>query len=254
LAVYRAKKKNVDPNKIMDLSVIIIVSSIVGARFLYVIAHLDEFRGHWLDMINPFQSSGQIGLAGLTVLGGVVLSFITSFIYLRVKKLPFLVFGDIMMPSLALGEFITRIGCYLNGCCHGVPCDPHLGVIFPPESAAGNMFQGIDIYPTQLYSSLYGLIIFAVLLFVERWQKFDGFLLYVFLILSGIARFTVDFFRYYESSMVLLKIGNVAISVNQGISLAFVVVGAVLLAHGYRRKKGRPETGDRRPEAVKREK
>ena len=233
MATRRAKKKNVDPNKIMDLSVIIIISSIVGSRLLYVLAHLDEFKGHWLDTFNPFQSNGQIGLAGLTLLGGVVLTFITGYIYLRMKKLPFLIFADIVMPSVAFGIFLTRIGCYLNGCCFGVPCAPHWGVVFHPESAAGNFYQGIPLYPTQLYSSAYGLVIFFLLLWLERWQKADGFLLYWFLILYGISRFTVDFFRYYESSMVFMRIGEIGLSVNQGISLLFMLVGAFFLIRSY---------------------
>jgi len=235
LSVHRAKKKGVDPNQIMDLSVIIIISAIVGSRLLYVLFHLDEFRGHWLDTVNPFQSNGQIGIAGLTLLGGVLLSFISSAIYLKVKKLPFLKFADTVIPAVGLGIFLTRIGCYLNGCCFGLPCHSHLCVVFPPNSAAGSIFQGTPIIPTQLYSSAYGLVIFGLLLFFERWQKFDGFLFYLFLIFYGIARFTIDFFRYYESSMVIMTIGNKGISLNQGISLLFVAIGVFMLVMRYRK-------------------
>lgn len=234
ISVRRAKKKGIDPNQIMDLSVIIIISAILGSRLLYVLFHLEEFRGHWLDTINPFQSNGQIGIAGLTLLGGVLLSFLSSFIYLKVKKLPFLKFADTVIPAVGLGIFLTRIGCYLNGCCFGLPCDPHWGVVFPPNSAAGSLFQGTHLIPAQLYSSAYGLIIFAALLYLEKWQKFDGYLLYIFLVLYGIARFTIDFFRYYESSMVILTIAGKGISLNQGISLAFMALGIILLVRGYR--------------------
>ncbi len=234
ISVRRAKKKGIDPNQIMDLSVIIIISAILGSRLLYVLFHLEEFRGHWLDTINPFQSNGQIGIAGLTLLGGVLLSFLSSFIYLKAKKLPFLKFADTVIPAVGLGIFLTRIGCYLNGCCFGLPCDPHWGVVFPPNSAAGSLFQGTHLIPAQLYSSAYGLIIFVALLYLERWQKFDGYLLYIFFILYGIARFTIDFFRYYESSMVILTIAGKGISLNQGISLAFMVLGIVMLVRGYR--------------------
>ncbi|NIA29780.1 MAG: prolipoprotein diacylglyceryl transferase [Actinobacteria bacterium] len=234
-AVFRAKKKGVDPNKVMDLSVIIIICAIVGSRLLYIFFHLDEFQGHWTDTFNPFQSNGQIGIAGLTMLGGVVLSFIVSIIYLRMKKLPFLQFADIMMPAVALGIFITRIGCYLNGCCWGMPCHSHLSVVFPLDSPAGNMFQGIPIIPTQLYSSAYGLIIMILLLVAERWQKFDGFLMYLFFIFYGISRFIIDFFRYYENSMVVIPIGGRGLSLNQCISLAFVILGIVCIISGYRK-------------------
>lgn len=237
VATKRAKKNGVDPNHILDLSVLIIISAIVGSRLLYVLFHLDEFRGHWLDTINPIQSNGQIGIAGLTLLGGVILSFITSFIYLRVKKLSFLKFADIVIPSVGLGIFLTRIGCYLNGCCFGLPCDTHAALCstFPPNSAAGSHFPGTPLIPTQLYSSLYGLVIFGALLGLERWKKFDGFLFYWFLILYGLSRFIIDFFRYYENSMEIISIHGNNLSLNQGISLLFVVAGIFALTVGRKR-------------------
>lgn len=234
LSVYRAKKQGVNPNHIMDLSVIIIISAIIGSRLLYVLFHLDEFRGRWLDTINPFQSDGQIGLAGLTVLGGVILSFISSYIFLKIRNLSFYKIADIMVPAIGLGIFLTRIGCYLNGCCFGLPCEGgHACVTFPMNSAAGSQFPGVPLIPAQLYSSAYGLIIFVSLLVAERWKKFDGFLLALFFILYGISRFVIDFYRYYEDSMVILQMGERGLSLNQGISLLFVLVGIILLIYGY---------------------
>jgi len=225
-AMFRAKKQGIDQNKIVDLSVIIVISAILGSRFLYVIFHLDEFRGRWLDTINPFQSSGQIGIAGLTMLGGFVAAVVFSILFMKLKKMPLLKISDIMIPSVALGIFVTRIGCFFNGCCYGLPTDLSWGMVFPQESPAGFCFPNQAIHPTQLYSSLYGLIIFGLLLFFERYKKFDGFLLYLFFIFYGISRFIVDFFRYYENSMV---IGRMSISVNQAISITMIVLGGALL-------------------------
>ena len=154
---------------------------------------------------------------------------------MKVKKLPILKIADVIIPSVGLGIFITRIGCYFNGCCFGLPCSGAFGVIFPPESVAGDIFPNTHIHPAQLYSSFYGLVIFTLLLIIEKVKKFDGFLLYAFFVFYGVSRFIVDFYRYYESSMVLATIGKQPISVNQGISLAFVVLGLVLMAIGTRR-------------------
>lgn len=228
-SMYRAKKQGIDPNKIIDLSVVIVLSAIFGARFLYVIFHLDEFKGHWLDTINPFQSSGQIGIAGLTMLGGFIAAVGFGLLFLMIKKLPVLKIADIVVPAIGLGSFLTRIGCFLNGCCYGVPTEMPWGMIFPPESPAGYCFPDQAIHPAQLYSSLYGLIIFGLVLFLERFKKFDGFLLFMFFILYGISRFIVDFFRYYENSMVLFQIGGIPISVNQGISILMIVMGITLI-------------------------
>jgi len=228
-SMYRAKKEGIDPNKIIDLSVVIVISAILGARFLYVIFHLEEFKGHWLDTINPFQSSGQIGIAGLTMLGGFIGALVFGLLYLRAKKLPVLKVADIIVPAIGIGIFITRIGCFLNGCCYGVPTDAPWGMVFPQQSPAGFAFPDQAIHPAQLYSSFYGLIIVAVVLFMERFKKFDGFLLYIFFILYGISRFTVDLFRYYEDSMVFIHVGNLSLSVNQGISILLIILGSLFI-------------------------
>jgi len=228
LAVRRGKARGIAAEKIMDLSVIIIICSIVGSRVMYVLFHLDEFAGHWSDTFNPFQSDGQIGIAGLTMLGGVILALVASLIYLHVKKMPVLKFADAIIPIFFLGEAITRIGCYLNGCCYGIPCHGPLCVVFPPDSPAGAMYQGLAIHPAQLYSSFYALAVFIILLWIDRKPRFDGYLLYLFLIFYGLGRFIIDFFRYYEDSMVIISSIGKGISLNQGISFIFILLGIVL--------------------------
>ena len=235
---YRAKKQNIKTGIVFDLSLIIIVTSIVGARFMYVIFHIDEFRGRWLDTINPVQSSGEIGLSGMTVIGGFVLAVICSLLYLSLKKQPVLKIADLFAPSVALGIFITRIGCYLNGCCYGKTCAPALGVVFPSNSPAGVVFSQQPIIPTQLYSSLYGMLIFFILILAEKkFRRFDGFSFFLLFTLYGIARFIIDFFRYYEHSMVLINIGTVSFSVNQGISLLLATLfGGLFLQRIHKTK------------------
>jgi len=68
IAQKRAPRFGVEPNNIMDLAVVIIISAIVGSRLWYVIYHIDEFKGHWIDTVNPFQN-GYIGIAGLSMVG-----------------------------------------------------------------------------------------------------------------------------------------------------------------------------------------
>ncbi|MBN2356016.1 prolipoprotein diacylglyceryl transferase [candidate division KSB1 bacterium] len=238
IAVRRAKARNIDGDRIMDLSVVVIIASIVGARLLYVLFHLEEFAGHWTDTFNPFQSSGQVGIAGLTMLGGVVLAVISALVYLRIKKLPMLRIADIVIPVFFLGEAITRVGCYLNGCCFGTPCEHGIFcVTFPPESAAGSIFQNVPLHPAQLYSSFYALAMFVVMMVLDRRRYYDGFLFYLFFVLYGIGRLIIDFFRYYESSMVVATISGTPISLNQVISLGFIIVGIGLLVWQGRKQK-----------------
>lgn len=226
-AMSRAEKRGIEKNRVMDLSLIIVICAIVGSRLLYVITHLDEFRGRWLDTFSPFQSSGEIGLLGLTMLGGVLLALAAILIYCKIKKLSVLKLSDSMAPAFALGIFLTRIGCFLHGCCFGKACDLPWAVTFPLNSPAGSVLPGQHLHPTQLYSSLYGLVILIVILLLDRKPRFDGFLLSVFFMLYGIFRFGVDFLRFYESS-VKAFFGGISLTINQLISLAMFGCGLTL--------------------------
>ena len=213
----RAKKQGLGIQWLPDLSLIILISAIVGSRFFYVIYHLEEFEGRILDMINPIQSTGEIGIGGLSMFGGLVLAIVCGIIYIYMKKLSVWRIADIVAPSIMLGLGIARIGCFLNGCCFGKPSQSFLAVIFPPDSPAGYMFPDTAIFPIQLVASFYGFFIFGILLALERFKRFDGFTFWLMLVFYSVARFTVDFFRYYEESMIFARIGGANFTVNQAL-------------------------------------
>ncbi|GAB4331034.1 MAG: prolipoprotein diacylglyceryl transferase [Calditrichia bacterium] len=237
LASKLAEKRGIKGDEIVNLGFVIIVSSVIGARLFYVLFHLDEFRGRWIYTFWPVQEDGTVGLGGLILLGGVIFAFIAGALYIRRKKMRFLPVADSLVPGLAFGIFLTRIGCFLNGCCFGKACDLPWGVVFPEHSPAGAVLPGIHLHPTQLYSSAYGLIIFFILIFLEKREKNDGLLLGTFLVLYGISRFTVDFFRYYESQMFLFA----GLDFNQVVSLLMLIAGATLLYFRLKLAKGSAE-------------
>jgi len=226
-AQRRAKQQGISPNLIMNLALIIISSAIVGSRLFYVAFHWEEFVPNPLDIISPYQSSGEWGIGGLSMTGGIILSVLTSLLYLHHKGGNFWGLADIVSPSFPLGIFFTRIGCFLNGCCFGKPSSLPFAVTFQAQSPAGFVYPHRALHPTQLYSSLYGIGIFLLLLYLERYKRFSGFTFWLTLGFYCLARLLVDFLRYYEESMVLTKIKGVSFSVNQGACLATIVVAGV---------------------------
>ena len=227
-ASKRAQKRGLNSNQVVDLSLLVLLSSIIGSRLMYVLTHLEEFKGHWTDSFNPFQSSGGIGIAGLTLLGGVLLAIIVIILYSKWKKIPLLKLFDVIAPVFGLGVFLTRIGCFLNGCCYGKPCNLPWCIEFPFRSAAGFHFFDTAIHPTQLYSSLYGLIMMIVLILVDKKKHTDGFLTGWGFIMYGIFRFFIDFVRYYEETD-MVSLGFTEITINQLICMGMVVFGIILL-------------------------
>ena len=217
LAAWRAEKAGLKKDIVYDLSAVIIVLAVIGSRSLYIIMHRESYHS-LIDMIALWQG-------GAIYYGGLILALIGSWIFVRVKGVSFLKIADILSPSIGIGIFFTRIGCFMAGCCFGSPTSCSLGVTFPPDSPAGYIYSGIHIHPTQLYSSFYGLLIFLLLLLVEKKKTFDGFTFSFLCIFYGIARFIVDFFRYYEPSAFVGRV----LTINQVISLGLIVAGIVML-------------------------
>ena len=157
-------------------------------------------------------------------MGGLVLAIAAALAYFIIKKINPWPLLDALAPSFFLGKAITRIGCFLNGCCFGNPTNCACGIVFPADSMAGWTFPDTPLWPTQLMSSAAGLIMFVLLLLLEKRKRYDGFTFWNGLAMYSIWRFTIDFFRYYEDSMVFLKIGGVAVSRNQFLCLCLLAI------------------------------
>ena len=229
LAARRADARGFPREVVYDVSLWILISSLLGARLLYIITHVVEFQGRWIDTISPIQSDGTIGIAGLVLLGGVFSAIIAIIVFSRLKKIPLLKLTDLMIPSLALGEFFGRIGCFLNGCCFGLPTKLPWGIVFPSDCLAGQHFPDTPIQPTQLYMSGTALFTMFVLLAVEKKLKHPGQLFGLYLTIYGPVRFCIESIRWYEESMKPFQAMGSNITVSQMLSVAITIGGIYLL-------------------------
>jgi phosphatidylglycerol:prolipoprotein diacylglycerol transferase len=237
LAARRGAAAGIDRNTVYDLGIRIMMAAIIGSRLFYVVTHISDFEGRWLDVIAIWK-----GLYGLSMLGGVILAMAVGFYTLWRKKLPAWRLADAVIPSFALGIFITRIGCFLNGCCFGSETSCALGVAFPDSAMAYSgtgIPTGVHIHPTQLYESAAGLLILVLLLAADRRVHFRGFIFCLFLGLYGATRFGIEEYRYFDHEPdALFGFSQIAsrpgITDNQTISLimfaAAIVLGAWLLS------------------------
>jgi len=226
VAGRRAKRYGVEPQYILDLSVYIILAAVIGSRLLYVVFHLNEYD-------NPMEFF-YLWQGGATFYGGMLLAIVVSYAFVQKKKLSFMLVADIIAPSIALGLAFTRVGCLLSGCCFGSPTQLPIGIHFPPDSPAGHaaamMAQNLGLadvalHPAQLYAAIYGLLIFAVLVGFEPRLRKRGATFGALLVLYGIARFSVDFVRFYEENARVLF----GLTFNQVISVVLFGLGLVLV-------------------------
>jgi phosphatidylglycerol---prolipoprotein diacylglyceryl transferase len=226
IASVRAKRAGLKPEVIADVGFWVILSAIVGSRAYYVLLHFEEFQGDLLAIINPFHG-GLVGIGGLVMYGGFIGAVLAAIFFFRTKKIPFLPYADVSAPSVALGVALTRIGCFLNGCCYGSAASWG-GVVFPVSSAAGTYQHQVNaagLYPAQLFESAGGLLIFLLLFLIERKKLFSGFLFFSFGLLYSVLRFTVDFFRFYGPDERLAGLSH-----NQIVCIVlFIIFGGMIL-------------------------
>lgn len=186
LAARRAKKEGIDPERIMDMGVYLLLAAIVGSRLFYVLVNLHEFQRNWLDVF-------AIWRGGLVFYGGLIGAAATGIWYVRKHGLPVWRTADIVAPYIALGHMFGRFGCFFAGCCYGAPCHSSVGIVFTDTHALAPL--GVSLYPTQLYEAGGELVNFLILLVVYKYRKFDGMVFWTYPILYSILRFIVEFFR-----------------------------------------------------------
>ncbi|MBU0983252.1 MAG: prolipoprotein diacylglyceryl transferase [candidate division Zixibacteria bacterium] len=236
--IHRACAKHKRPfEQYLSIAYILIFGGVIGARIAYVLLHWSEFSGHLLDAINPFQP-GQFGIAGMNLYGGVLAAIGGAYLYCKWKKLNVLDTFDHFAPTLALGIGISRIGCFLTGCCFGTPTDLPWGVEFPMGSVPWALFGSQHIHPAQLYSSAYGLLLFAYLHYRLNRRKFAGQLVGITFMVEAFFRFVIEYVRYYEDAMIF-SLGGVEATYNQVISVLLFVLGAIVYI--TKRRSGLPE-------------
>jgi phosphatidylglycerol:prolipoprotein diacylglycerol transferase len=228
LSLREARRRGIDETKLVNLVLVILVASIVGARGFYVATHPAETAGDPLAFFRLWEG-------GLTLIGGFVAGTIAGFAYMAKAGLPMGATADTVTPAVALGVGITRIGCFLNGCCFGVPCDLPWGVHFPPGSPPEAIYPGQALHPSQLYNAFAFFALFALLLWLRPRLKGDGQLWWLFVILFALVRFPVDATRHYEASAYVLRLGPWAITDSELIGIALVVVGTFFFVRAGRR-------------------
>lgn len=132
LALYRGERRGFSPDTIMNLAFYLFISGILGARAFYVIQKWDQFSSlTWVEMVQAISNFTQGGLVVYGALLGAMVGFVLFVVRNQVRTLEL---ADVIAPSLLVGLSLGRIGCLLNGCCFGGPCELPWSVRFPPAS------------------------------------------------------------------------------------------------------------------------
>lgn len=220
--VFRARQEGIPPGQILDLSVWLLVGAIVGAKLLLVIV---EWRQY---VAQPRLLLGIIRLGGVFY-GGLIISVLTGLWYMRRKGLDTWQVSDILAPSIALGQAVGRVGCFMAGCCYGKACRLPWAVTFTDPVAHDNVGVPlhVSLHPTQLYSSLNSMVIFTLLLWVSRRKRFRGQVFWTYVGVYSVTRALIEFLRGDHRGALF----GGTVSTSQFVSLLLFLVAVVAYRH-----------------------
>jgi phosphatidylglycerol:prolipoprotein diacylglycerol transferase len=223
VTVRLAQRDGLPKEKIYDLCLWLLLSSLVGSKLLMLLTE-PEYRQNPLLLFSlDFLRSGGVFYGGL--LGAII----AGYILMRRWKLPWWKTADACAPGIALGNVLGRLGCFFAGCCWGKPTTLPWGVRFPPEGhEITGVPTGVHLHPTQLYESLSMLIVFGFLLWLHKRKKFSGQLILAYAILYATVRFLIEFVRDDPRGDILGLTTLTGLSTSQLIGIV-VGIGALIL-------------------------
>lgn len=240
MTVWRTRREGVRSEAVYELATWLFLGGVVGARLFYFLQHPEAFHRP-SDFFKTWQG-GNVFYG--CIAGGVA----GSILYWFRRPFPFLRMCDATAPGVAIGAAVGRIGCFLNGCCHGSVCDLPWAVRFPAGSHAwvrqyneGRIAPGeplsLPVHPTQLYSMAAALVVMAALLafaFARRGRRRPGDVMAMLMIFYPMTRWPIEAIRSDEPAVFL------GMSWAQNISVLLLIAGLAM----WRLVRGRVDAGE----------
>jgi len=253
LARWRAVRLGIPGRHIDNLSLLIPLIALVGARFFSWLFYQPAGTG----FIQGMTMDG----GGLVFYGGVIFAAATVVAYTAAKRLSLRQLADVWAAPVMLGLAIGRAGCFMAGCCWGDLCvdrntlasitDPQvafkvqtftsvsserfpLAVEFPKGTGAHRQHVKLDlisedaprslpVHPAQLYEAVLAFALATFLHFNFSKRRRHGDVFSLMLVGYGVIRFAVEFFRADNAPAYL------GLTISQVISVVFILVGGLAL-------------------------
>ena len=220
LILREARKQGTEERKVFWLIFSIFLGSIIGARLAYILQSPEYYFLNPLDIF-------RVWAGGMVFYGGFLGALLASWLYIKKAKLNFSQIADLVVPALALGIFIVRIGCSL--------INDHQGALTNLPWAI-EWSDGTLRHPVAEYLALNGLIMFLFFWHLKNCLKKSGQLFIIFLFWYSISRFFLDFTR--ATGTALADPHYWGLTISQWISLLILVGLSFCL---LRRKQARKE-------------
>jgi phosphatidylglycerol:prolipoprotein diacylglycerol transferase len=225
----RADRAGMDGGQLVDFALWLVIWALVGAKLLLIVVELPRYLRDPASLVGVLRAGG-------VFLGGFIAAVVAAVVLLRRYKLPALPTFDVIVPSLALGHCIGRIGCLMAGCCWGAACDLPWAITYTDPVAAERLGTPLHqaVHPFPIYEALFNFGLYLLLGALFKRRLAAGRVFATYLVLYGIGRFLLEWTR--GDAVRGFVLGGI-LSTSQLISLGLIAVGVGL--HLWIRRRGR---------------
>ena len=231
IAMREARRTGQDPDIYLDMLMITMVTSVIGARIYYVAFSWENYKD---DLIQIFNTRN----GGLAIYGGIIAGIITVYVFVKIKKMNFQQVADTVCMGLITGQIIGRWGNFFNREAFGGYTDNLLAMQLPVSAVRQNEITAamwkhlvevngveyIQVHPTFLYEGLWNFMVLLFLLWYRDRKKFQGELFLCYLTGYGMGRFWIESLRTDQ-----LLIPGIGLPVSQVLSAVVVIASVTMI-------------------------
>lgn len=225
------------PAEVVDMALWALIGAILGSRIIFVLLDWRTYAARPQHILNVWEG-------GLSFHGGLLGAMVAGLLFAHLRRKSFLRMADLCAPGIALGYAFARIGCFLNGCCHGHECHLPWAMVFPHGE-----INDRPVHPTQLYSLLASLAIMYCLVRLRPVLRFKGQIFGAYLFLYSIARFLLEFTRAGATGKYME--GSAGLTVGQFASIWIALAGLLYVVLTWRYRPAPEPAEQAPPKAVK---
>lgn len=175
-----------------DLGMVGLISGVLGARIFHILVEAPGY--YWEHPLRVFD----FWRGGFVSFGAYIMATASVFLYIKLRRLDFWRYIDVVAIGVPIIQFFIRIACLLTGCCYGKPTDLPWGIRFTdPAATAYHFYPDLPLHPVQIYSALHALVLFIAinLFYFKKQDRFPGQSTWLMFIAYLIPRAIIEFWR-----------------------------------------------------------
>ncbi len=192
VAYFMVKRYHHDWLDFIIIEAYVCLGAFLGAKLLYLLVSYEEID--WSRMTEPVYFNA-VMRGGFVFYGGLIGGLLAAVLAGCLHKLPVVKYIRTYIFLIPFIHAFGRTGCFLAGCCWGVPYEGFGAVRFPENSFAPS---DVTLFPVQLVEAVF-LLVIALIIIGLQLRKNWRYTLELYLVLYGVCRFILENFRYDEA-------------------------------------------------------